>query len=65
MYMGRKIAQVRIGTIPPETKPEWVVNVQMEYEIICTNKTVVNWWGFSLEVLLSITEETSGNCHKL
>lgn len=47
MYMGRRIARVRIDVI----SPEWVVasmlkDIQMVCKVISANRTkVVNWWG--------------------
>lgn len=58
MYIGRRVARVRSGAIPPNLKAEWLVadlvkGIKHKYEVRNSNRTkLVNWWRFGLEIYL-------------
>lgn len=59
MYTEKKVVRVRIGGIPPKIKEEWVVaSLLKDIKIISISNTqVVDWWEYSLEVFLSVSEK--------
>lgn len=63
VYMGKKIVRVKIGGILPTIRKEWVVaalikDIKEDYKIISINNAqVIDWWGYGLEVFLSVSEK--------
>lgn len=66
MYMGRRLARIRIGAIPPDVKPGWIVaaimkEINLDYEVVNTNRTkAVNLLGLGVEIFVTIAEEDFG-----
>lgn len=62
-YLGKRVAQVRVGRIQPEIEAAWLAvavlqGMSDEAEIIqVTKPQQLNWYGFGLELFLSISEE--------
>lgn len=71
MHMGRRVARIRKGIIPPEIKFEQVVTallngVKFEKQVVHANKThLMNWRGFGLVLLLMIMEEDFRNLSQI
>lgn len=57
-YFGKRIAWLRIGKIPLEIEEWLTAEIKESVEIIQAARTQqLNWWGYSLELLLHITEK--------
>lgn len=63
MYLGRRLARIRTGSIHPDVKPEWIVvtickETKLEHEVVNKNRIKTrDWWGYGLEIFLRVEEK--------
>lgn len=60
--MNKRIIEFKIGGVPPEIKPEWLITAvpvdpEDPHNLITECRTETQqWWGFGVSAILQMTE---------